>query len=175
MTDKVKLRKLNKSDTAISWRWRNQQAVKDHFAGHPFDVSREQEEAWFDKSVNSNESLAAYAIELIDSGQFVGITFLKNINNINRQAEFAILVDQEQAGKGFGKEACFKTLKIAFEDLNLHRVFLKVRKDNLAAIRIYEACGFKIEGELRDDVFKNDSFKDQFIMAILKPEFSGKL
>ncbi len=173
MAEQVRLRKLVKEDTAVTWHWRNQVAVKDHFSGHPYEVSQEQEEDWFEKNVRFNDTQTVFAVELLKDNRLVGMTFLKNINKIHRQAEFAILIDQEQAGKGFGKEACWKTVLFAFTELKLHRLFLKVRSDNPAAIRIYESCGFRKEGELRDDVYKNGAFRNQLIMGILEAEFSG--
>lgn len=173
MTDKIRLRELTKTDTAISWKWRNQDAVRNHFAGHPYTVSREQEEEWFEKSVLGNASMSAMAIEVVTTGLFVGIVFLKDIHKINRKAEFAIMIDQSSAGLGYGKEACYRMLKHGFTNLGLHRIFLHVRVDNPAAIHIYEACGFRKEGELRDDVFKNGAFINQYSMGILASEFNG--
>ena len=173
MTDKIRLREFAKPDTAFSWKWRNQDEVKDHFAGHPYAVTREQEEEWFEKSVAGNDSMCALAVEVVLTGRIVGIVFLKNIHKINKQAEFAILIDQSEVGLGYGKEACYKMLKHAFSTLGLHRVFLHVRVDNAAAIRIYETCGFRNEGELRDDVFKNGKYINQYSMAILASEFKG--
>lgn len=170
--DKIKLRLLERKDTDITWQWRNQKDVQDHFSGHPYAVTREQEMEWFDKQVKDNSSILVFGIELLSDSRLVGMTFLKHINQIHRQAEFAILIDQDFIGKGFGKEACYKTLEHAFAELNLHRVFLKVRADNPAAIKIYEHCGFRMEGELKDDVFKNGSFRNQWIMAVLASEFN---
>ncbi len=172
MHEKIKLRTFVKDDTAITWKWRNQQAVQDHFSGHPYAVTREQEEDWFERSVLNNESQQVFAIEKLSDSKLVGLTFLKNINKINLQAEFAILIDEQSSGHGYGTRACFKTLEYAFQQLKLHRVFLKVRVDNEPAIRLYETCGFKKEGELRDDVFKKDKFRNQFIMGVLDSDFS---
>ena len=173
MVDKIILRTFTKEDTAITWQWRNQQAVQDHFSGHPYSVTRAQEEDWYEKSVRNNESQNVFAIEKVIDSKLVGLSFLKNINKNNLQAEFAILIDENYSGKGYGGQACYATLKLAFLKLKLHRVFLKVRVDNEPAIRLYESCGFKIEGELRDDVFKKDKFRNQFIMGILDSDFKN--
>lgn len=171
MKDRIRLRDLIKKDTAISWKWRNQKAVKDHFSGHPYAVTQSQEEDWFENTIRQNADLKAFAIEGLEDKVLLGMTFLKNINQHHRQAEFAILIPEEYSGKGIGREALYQTLKYAFKELKVHRIFLKVRIDNKAAISIYTKCGFKLEGELRDDVFKNESFHDTYLMSILESEF----
>jgi RimJ/RimL family protein N-acetyltransferase len=171
MSNSIRLRALTLQDAAITWKWRNQEDVTNEFSGHPFPVNYETEMEWYKKNITSNFPVTVFGVELISSGELVGMTFLKNINMIHRNAEFAILIDSNMKGKGYGTDACRSTLEFAFMNLGLHRVYLKVKKSNPAAIRLYENCGFKMEGTLREDVFKNGSFADQHVMAILIHEF----
>ncbi|MBK6444137.1 MAG: GNAT family N-acetyltransferase [Bacteroidetes bacterium] len=175
----IRLRALTLEDALVTWQWRNQDEIRNDFSGHPFPVNYEQEKEWYLKILGSNIPTTAFGIEIVSSSQLAGMTFLKNINQLHRQAEFAILVDKAQSGKGYGKEACMQTLQFAFSNLGLHRIFLKVRKDNTAAIKVYTACGFTEEGVLREDVYKQGEFKDVLIMSILSYEFQildrGKL
>lgn len=170
----IRLRALTPDDALITWQWRNQPEVRNDFSGHPFPVSYEQEKEWYVKILSTNFPMTVFGIEVIGDGKLAGMTFLKNVNQIHRQAEFAILVDKAQSGKGYGKEACMKTLYFAFRELGLHRVYLKVRKDNAAAIKVYRACGFSEEGVLRDDLFKQGEFRDVLIMSVLSYEFVVK-
>lgn len=167
----VRLRALTLRDAGISWKWRNEEQVRNHFSGHSSEVSVEQELAWMKKTISSNYPLTAFGIERTDTRTLAGMTFLKQISFVHRQAEFAILLGKEHSGKGFGSVACRLTLEFGFAALSLHRIWLKVRDDNPAAIRIYEKCGFRKEGTLRDDVFKKGSFHDQLTMAVLENEF----
>lgn len=166
----MKLRTLILKDAETTWQWRNQKPVKEYYSDHPFEVTLENEVDWYHKNVlKENKMTRIFGVE--NSGVLVGITMLKNIHPIHKLAEFAILIDEKQAGKGFGKKACYLTLKYGFQQLNLHRIFLKVRTDHPAAIRIYESCGFVREGTLRNEFLKNNVFYDQYIMGILKSEF----
>ena len=169
--DKIQLRALTLEDAKVTWKWRNQEGVRNDFSGHPFPVSYEDELDWYEKNIKVNFPNTVFGVESISSNSLVGMTFLKNINLIHRQAEFAILVDAIQNGKGYGKEACYKTIQFAFENLGMNRVYLKVRTENVAAIRIYESCGFKTEGTLREDVYKQGKYSDQLYMAVLAREF----
>ncbi len=55
---------------------------------------------------------------------------------------------------------------------NNHKVYLTVDADNPGVIiRSYEKSGFKKDGILRDEVYKNGQYVDRIIMSILKHEY----
>jgi RimJ/RimL family protein N-acetyltransferase len=62
-------------------------------------------------------------------------------------------------------------LRHAFQDLNLHRVWLRVLSDNEPAIHLYTKLGFIHEGRSRDVVFKNGKYADLLHMSILDKEY----
>ncbi len=166
------LRALTETDIPQTLSWHNQEDIRDLYIGHPFPVNKEMEESWYKKILTSNYPTTVFGIELIQSKKLIGLSFLKNINNIHSNAEFAIYIgDIDSRGKGFSKEATIKTLEFAFFSLGLNRVFLKVLKRNNIAIKLYEKLGFIIEGTLRESTFKNNCFEDELMMGILKNEF----
>lgn len=170
--NKITLRALTETDVTQTLSWHNQQDIRDLYIGHPFPVNKEMEELWYKKMLASNYPTTVFGIELIQSKKLIGLTFLKNIDNIHRSTEFAIYIgDIEDRGKGYSKEATHKSLSFAFYNLGLNRVFLKVLKRNTVAIKLYEKVGFKTEGTLRESTFKNNCFEDELIMGILKKEF----
>lgn len=65
-------------------------------------------------------------------------------------------------------------LRHAFNDLNLHRVFLSVLSSNAGAIRAYEKAGFRREGIAREAAYKRGRYEDLVGMAILSHEFDGR-
>ncbi len=169
----IGLRALTLDDAKITWKWRNQEEVRNDFSGHPFPVSYDEELAWYEKNIRVNFPNTTFGVEEMKGKILVGMTFLKNINMIFRHAEFSILIDSSQKGKGFGKEACYKTLEFGFRHLGLNKIYLKVRTDNTSALRIYESCGFKIEGTLREDIYKQGKYADQYYMGVLISEFEN--
>jgi len=101
----------------------------------------------------------------------VGVSSLKGIHLVNRRAEFSIFIgDSGHRGRGVGRWATVETLRFAFEQLNLRRVFLEVYDFNTAAIELYKKVGFTVEGVLRSHSFKNGSYRDLVVMGILKDE-----
>lgn len=168
----IKLRALTKEDAKVSWVWRNNPDMRYFYSGHPFFINIEKEEAWIAKVSTSDIPLTSFGIEELKTNSLIGMVFLKDINLINRSAEFAIFIGAENVkGKGYATEATSKAIDFAFDNLNLNRVFLKVQEDNNSAIRLYEKCKFKKEGVLRESVYKNGNYLNEIVMSILKKEY----
>jgi len=170
--EKVKLRALTLEDAKITWRWRNEEEIQTFYSGHPFYVNIEKEEKWYESVITSDLPLCAFGIVEAKSDDLIGMTFLNHINLIHRSAEYSILIGKTNSrGMGYAFEATIRTLHFGFMSLNLNRIFLKVLESNLKAVRLYEKCRFQKEGILRESVFKNGSYINEFIMSILKVEY----
>jgi RimJ/RimL family protein N-acetyltransferase len=79
--------------------------------------------------------------------------------------------DKMYWGKGYGTEIMNLLLRYAFTELNLHRISLTVFEYNERAVRMYEKCGFKIEGRNRDYHFRDGRRWDLICMGILREEW----
>jgi RimJ/RimL family protein N-acetyltransferase len=172
--EKIILRAITLADLNKTIVWSNQKDISDLYLGHPFPVNPETEKIWYDKILTSNFPTTVFGIELIEGRLLIGLSLLKNINLINRTSEFAIFIgDKDYRQKGLAKEATLETLSFGFNKLGLNRIYLKVLEENEAAVKLYLKTGFKQEGILRKNVFKNNQFKSELLMAILKNEFRG--
>lgn len=170
--NKIKLRALTYADMEKTLAWHNQEDISDLYSGHPFPVNIEMEQKWYEKVLTSNFPVTVFGIELVESKELIGITVLRDINMINRVAEFAIYIgNKAERGKGLSKEATINTLLFGFLKLNLNRIFLKVLEENTFAIKLYQSLGFTMEGKLRNNIFKNGEYKSELIYSILKAEF----
>ncbi len=173
MKKRVKLRALTIGDIEKTLVWHNSEDIQDLYIGHPFPINREMEELWYSKILTSNYPTTVFGIEICDSNLLIGLTFLKEINNIHRSAEFAIYIgDISNRGKGYSKDATAETIRFAFEKLGLNRVFLKVLSRNTVAINLYKTVGFKEEGVLRECIFKNNCFEDEIVMSMLRSDYN---
>jgi RimJ/RimL family protein N-acetyltransferase len=65
----------------------------------------------------------------------------------------------------------YAVIDYGFCHLNLHRVHLTVLKTNDRAISLYEKLGFKTEGILRDEQFRDGRYVDVIVMGILENEW----
>jgi RimJ/RimL family protein N-acetyltransferase len=72
----------------------------------------------------------------------------------------------EYRGRGIGRALLDATLQAA-KDRAIGRVELTVRVDNERAKRLYEACGFVVEGVCRRHMLVDGGFHDSYLMAHL--------
>jgi RimJ/RimL family protein N-acetyltransferase len=74
-------------------------------------------------------------------------------------------------GNGLGSDALRVVIRLAFDKMNLNRVWLTVLVDNPRAVRCYEKCGLVREGLLRQESFVDGKYRDVLMMAILRQDY----
>ena len=172
--DRIKLRALTTNDIEKTLVWHNDTDISDLYAGHPFPVNLEMEKKWYEKILTSNFPVTVFGIEYIETKELIGITVIKEINLINRSADFATYIGEKAyRGKGLSKEASIHTLNFGFNKLGLNRISTRILEENIASIKLCQNVGFIKEGTLRKSVLKNNQFKNELLMSILKEEFNG--
>lgn len=124
------------------------------------------------------EHLAADSTARVDftvltlDGRAIGSVHLAGIDPWARRAELGIFIGEpEYRARGFGTEITVLLTRFAFRELNLHKVWLTVDADNVAAVRCYEKAGYRHDGVLRDEVFKNGRYVDRLVMSVLRHEY----
>jgi putative acetyltransferase len=81
-------------------------------------------------------------------------------------------VREDRQGQGIGTALLLAAIDLADKWLNLTRLELEVYVDNVSAVRLYEKCGFKIEGTLVDYAFREGQYVDIYVMARLRNRIS---
>jgi RimJ/RimL family protein N-acetyltransferase len=74
-------------------------------------------------------------------------------------------------GRGYGRSLLSKVIDAVFEETDVWRLWLGVFPENTRARRAYESVGFKAEGIARGSAFLDDIYKDELVMALLRPEW----
>lgn len=106
-------------------------------------------------------------------GRFVGQARL-TVNEMDNRARYAVgLFDPSVWSKGLGTEITQLVLQYAFEELQLHRVDLRVLQYNKRAIGCYEKCGFIQEGVEREGAFIEGKYETDVFMSILDREYQS--
>ena len=73
-------------------------------------------------------------------------------------------------GRGYGTEATRLVTGYALDQVGLHRLSLEVFDHNPRARRVYESCGFAMEGRLRRALLWDGQRYDALVMAILRTD-----
>ncbi|MGD2051605.1 MAG: GNAT family protein [Acidimicrobiia bacterium] len=89
----------------------------------------------------------------------------------NRVGEIGYWVRSDEAGRGICTEATAHVLAVAFEELRLHRVTMRIAVGNRASERVAEKLGFLLEGTLRGEVKIGDRWLDHTVWGLLDNEW----
>lgn len=170
--EKMILRKLDEKDAKGMLEWMKDTEINKNFR---FSIDNKNLQNVLDfirgaEIVPSEGNSVHYAIA-DEADEYLGTISLKNFNMVDKNAEYAISLRAKAQGKGIASQATTTLLKIAFEDLNLERVYLNVLSDNKRAIRLYEKIGFVYEGEFRNCMFLRGEYKALRWYSILRGEY----
>jgi RimJ/RimL family protein N-acetyltransferase len=106
-----------------------------------------------------------------DADGLIGYVSLRRTRPEDRSSEFGIALAREHWQQSYGRDDTLTLLRFAFREMNLHRVSLTVTDYNDRARGMYEACGFREEGRLREAKFRAGRYCDNVVMGILDREF----
>ena len=170
---KIYLRPLEREDATHLVPWFNHPEVTRMLLTYrPLNLRAEEE--FIDKALQNEHGLVL-GIVVQGSDRLIGGTGLHQIDFKNRHAGFGITIgEKEEWGKGYGTDATRLMVQHAFETLNLNRVWLHVYEYNQRGIRAYEKVGFRKEGVLRQDTYREGRYWDTIAMAILREEWDAR-
>ncbi len=92
----------------------------------------------------------------------------------SRVGEIGYWIRTDEAGKGIATEAAAHMLDIAFNELDLHRVTLRIAAGNIGSERVAEKLGFEREGLLREELEVGGVWLDHSIWGLLDHEYRSR-
>ncbi len=120
---------------------------------------------------NNNEAEVLLVVVDVISGKLLGHVGLYKIDPIAKKTEYGILLaDDDSRGKGYGCLCTQMMVDYAFDVLNLHKVTVEVLIENKVSEAMFKKCGFKSDGVLRDNCYKNDRYYDVLVMSVIENE-----
>ena len=155
-------------------KWYNDKEIR-KYLHYEENFTVEKTREWL-KNIKKDKTRYENVIQVFDNGKYedIGIIGLFNIDMKNKKAGFYITLGEKQyQGKGFAKRATQKFLKEVFSKFNLEKIFLYTDFENERAIKLYERCGFKLEGKLKKELFYKNRFVDRYYYAIFREDVLG--
>jgi len=145
-----------------------------NFFGEFEPYSQEMQKAWWEKYTRTSTEFN-YVVALNEGNRPIGTVSLINIDYRNKNCEFSrFFIDKKAKISNAGSQVEKLILDYSFLHLNLHKLWCKVIEDNKKAVTFYQRYGFKKDGILRQELFKNGEYKNVIIMSILQEEYLNK-
>lgn len=178
--ERVRLRRVEREDLPRFAAWLNDAEVRRQLALlYPMGLAHE--EAWFEAQLKAEPAVQPFAVDVRAQSPatagpdldwtHVGGAGFHGVDWPSRAAELGLLIgNKEYWGRGYGTDATRALVRWGFRELNLNRVWLRVFEDNAAGIRCYEKVGFRLEGRLRQDRFREGRYVDTLVMGVLRDE-----
>jgi ribosomal-protein-serine acetyltransferase len=91
----------------------------------------------------------------------------------SRVGEIGYWVRSDEAGKGIATEAAARVLEVAFDELDMHRVTVRIAVGNHSSERVADKLGFLREGLLRQELQVRGEWLDHSVWGLLEPEYRG--
>jgi RimJ/RimL family protein N-acetyltransferase len=164
---RVKIRRAEPDDAAAILAYLTKvggESINLTFGAEGPGFSEEEEQAYLTYMAAADNSLAIVAV--VDDEIVGALTFDGGRRPRMRHAgEFGISVVQAYAGVGLGRALLEYLLAWAERGGIVRKINLKVRVDNLPAIRLYERMGWVREGLTSRDTLIEGQFNDCLLMG----------
>ena len=136
----------------------------------PFPYEKKDGEA-FIRLALSHEPLQIKAIVLDD--EVIGSIGVHQLADIySKSAEIGYWIAEDFWGKGIVPLAIKEMLKYGFDTFDIERIFARTTHTNLASQQVLKKSGFIFEASLKDTIFKNGEYFDEFIFGFRKRQLS---
>lgn len=121
----------------------------------------------FQKEQRSKGTFLDMAVFLKDSGEIIGcIDWMDISRGVFQNCYLGYRIFNRHWGKGYGKEMVTAAIKIAFQDLKLHRIEAGIDPKNRRSILLARSIGMRKEGLKKRALFIRDGWQDLVVYAL---------
>jgi RimJ/RimL family protein N-acetyltransferase len=162
----IRLRPLQVADADLTYQWRRAQRAKFLNVGA---ASVEQQAAWIAGRPVSEYN---FIIEMKNACP-IGMLSLISVDLVNKHAETGrFLIGDEASAKGVpaAVEAMKLLYQLAFDQIDLVRIFGTIASGNPLMIKWQKYLGMKEEGRMRSHYFIDGKWQDAVVLGLLADE-----
>ena len=127
-------------------------------------------ERWFEEADRMWQQQSAFPMAIVDTtdGRLLGGIGLHDIQLYGkREAEMGYWVRRSACGRGVAATAMRTMAAVAFNELGLIRVSMRIRLDNTSSRRAAERAGARFEGVLRHGLLVGEARLDAALYSLL--------
>ncbi len=115
-----------------------------------------------------------FALRLPEEPDFhIGNVSIWPTSTPNRIGEIGYWIRSDLTGEGLGAEATARAMQVGFEELEYHKIVLRIAAGNERSDRIAKRVGFSHEGILRHEVRVGDAWLDHSAWSVIEDEWPG--
>jgi [ribosomal protein S5]-alanine N-acetyltransferase len=114
------------------------------------------------------------AIELKSERRMIGSIGLRMKDEGRCTADIGYVLNRKYWGNGYMTESARAVLDVAFQQLNLHRVWATCDTRNRASYQLMERLGMRREGTFVKNAMEKGEWRDTYLYAILAEEWQAK-
>jgi RimJ/RimL family protein N-acetyltransferase len=174
----IKLEYLEKKDFKKIIEWNNNKSADYllQWSGpmYKYPLTEEQIKEFFLREVEKdNSNVFVYKIILVETDEMIGTIELRETdkdNKVGRVCRF-LIGEENLRGRGIGKLALEKALRIGFEELKFENIKLGVYDFNHSAIKCYENAGFVKEKFLENSRKAENGYWNLYEMSISREKW----
>ncbi len=172
MNKRVYLRALELDDYKTSIHWRKDDDIWNMLGGPKYFVSEAYEKKWVENTIFNSKDVKL-AICLKENDRYIGNVYMTNIDMLQRSCHSHVLIGEKDCwGKGLAREALLDASSYMFNERNINRIQALVLESNKQSLKMFQKCGYQIEGLMRESVFKDGKYQNQYILSLLKEDFN---
>ncbi|HXS35062.1 MAG TPA: GNAT family protein [Flavipsychrobacter sp.] len=135
------------------------------------DITRHILNEWITAQNDDPRISYIFAVELIESHQFIGLISLIRSTLKYNSAEIWYKIHPDYWKKGYATEAIRELLHFGFNKLHLHRIDAGCVIENIASIKVLEKIGMTREGSKRMAIPIRGTWRDSYEYSILEEEY----
>ncbi|MNM24002.1 putative ribosomal N-acetyltransferase YdaF [compost metagenome] len=174
-TDRLILRKPQPSDEAALFAMHSDPEVMRYFSEPPWeDAGRATKQIAEDIAAFEQEEFFRFAIELKETGEYLGSCSLFSEHRLNRRAEIGYALGRPYWGKGYMHEALSALLEYAFIERDLNRLEADIDPLNAGSASALERQGFNREGFLPERWIVGGHVSDSALYGLLRRTWEAR-
>ncbi len=172
---KIKLRAFERTDLDLVHKLFNNPELLQFLSPEVMmPYSRDEEAVFIENNVNPKNKDTSYCFAIEAGGKLIGGCSYQRVSHKNRTCYIGISVySPTHWGKGYGATALRELLKFLFHEKNLRKALLEVYDFNKRAITCYEKVGFRQEGVLKEQLYRDGKYHDVHVMAVFARDFKA--
>jgi ribosomal-protein-alanine N-acetyltransferase len=174
-TDRLLLRAFTHEDNNDMLKyWVSDPEIQSMYSEPVYTTKNEVREL-LDKYITSCQKEDYYRWAVIEkmSGVCIGQIAIFLVDNKNHFCEIEYCIGKLFQRKGYCSEAVQAIIDYAFNKINVHKMQVCHKENNMASKGVIQKCNFTYEGMLRDYFYMNGSYVSRLYYSILKSEWEN--